>query len=69
MKQTTIVEGVPVRVEELCAEPGDVVVMHPWLVHAPSPNASDGPRLMLAKDIFAANLAQRAQAVMPGPVG
>jgi len=45
--------GAPVRIEELCAEAGDIVLMHPWLLHAASPNALDQPRFMTAKDIFA----------------
>jgi hypothetical protein len=53
MEGPEVVEGVSVRVEELCGEPGDVVIIHPWLLHSPSPNLSDRPRLQLAKDIFA----------------
>lgn len=53
MKTAEIVDSVPVRVEELCGEAGDVVILHPWLLHSPSPNSSDRPRLQLAKDIFA----------------
>lgn len=34
-------------VVELTGEPGDVVFMHPWLFHAPAPNRSDAPRLMV----------------------
>ena len=37
---------VPVRVVELTGEPGDVVLGHPWLLHAASPNCGDLPRLM-----------------------
>lgn len=55
------VDGVSVRVEELCGEPGDVVIMHPWLLHSPSPNASDHPRLQLAKDIFAELASHRVE--------
>jgi Phytanoyl-CoA dioxygenase (PhyH) len=55
MEQQSVVDGVAVRVEQLCGQAGDVVVMHPWLVHAPSPHAGTGPRFMLAKDLFAAS--------------
>lgn len=53
MEGAEVIEAVPVRVEELCGQPGDVVIMHPWLLHSPSPNLGDRPRLQLAKDIFA----------------
>jgi Phytanoyl-CoA dioxygenase (PhyH) len=53
MNRETVVDGQPVRVEELCADQGDVILMHPWLLHAAAPNASDRPRFMLGKDIYA----------------
>ncbi|MGH3880461.1 MAG: phytanoyl-CoA dioxygenase family protein, partial [Actinophytocola sp.] len=34
-------------VVELTGEPGDVVFMHPHVFHAPAPNHTDEPRLML----------------------
>ncbi len=40
------VDGVSVRVTELTGRAGDVVLCHPWLVHAGSPNVLDQPRLM-----------------------
>jgi ectoine hydroxylase-related dioxygenase (phytanoyl-CoA dioxygenase family) len=36
-----------VRVVELTGEPGDVVFMHPHLLHAAAPNRSDSPRFMI----------------------
>ncbi|MEV0624067.1 phytanoyl-CoA dioxygenase family protein [Nonomuraea sp. NPDC050404] len=41
------VSGVPVRVVELTGEPGDVVFMHPHLLHAAAPNRSAAPRFMV----------------------
>ncbi|MFI6393292.1 hypothetical protein [Nonomuraea sp. NPDC050540] len=41
------ISGIPVRVVELTGEPGDVVFMHPHLLHAPSPNHAATPRLMV----------------------
>jgi ectoine hydroxylase-related dioxygenase (phytanoyl-CoA dioxygenase family) len=41
------VDGVEVRVVELTGEPGDVVFLHPHLFHAPAPNHSPHPRLMV----------------------
>lgn len=36
-----------VRLEEMTGEPGDLVLMHPAILHALAHNASDRPRLML----------------------
>jgi ectoine hydroxylase-related dioxygenase (phytanoyl-CoA dioxygenase family) len=41
------IDGVPVRVEELTGEPGDVVIMHPRLLHVVAPNSLGTPQLML----------------------
>lgn len=49
MDRTREIDGVQVRVEQLCGSPGDVVLSHPWMLHASSQNAGTGPRLMLAK--------------------
>lgn len=46
------VDGAPVRLVELTGSPGDVVLMHPWLLHAASENCSAAPRLMLSQSIF-----------------
>jgi hypothetical protein len=53
MNRPAIVDGERVLVEELSAGPGDVILMHPWLLHAASPHAGDSPRFMLGKDIYA----------------
>jgi len=42
-----VVGGVHVRIEELTGEPGDVVIMHPRLLHTMAPNGLDVPRMML----------------------
>lgn len=52
MEEERVVEDVPVRVEEFCGRPGDIVLMHPWLLHTRAPNAGTGPRFMLAKSIY-----------------
>lgn len=44
-------EGLPVRVVELCGEPGDVVVGHPWLLHSLAPNLGERPRFMRVQRI------------------
>jgi hypothetical protein len=47
MDEGADVDGVRVRVVELTGEPGDVVFLHPHLFHAPAPNRSAAPRLMV----------------------
>jgi hypothetical protein len=54
------VDGVPVQVEELSGEAGDVIVGHPWLLHAGAPNCGERPRLMCVQRIRTADGA-RAQ--------
>jgi hypothetical protein len=46
MGRDTLVRGIPVRVVELSGEAGDVVITHPWLLHAGAPNCGAAPRLM-----------------------
>jgi hypothetical protein len=43
----TTVRGVPVEVVELTGRPGDVVFLHPHLLHAASPNHAAAPRFMV----------------------
>jgi hypothetical protein len=43
--------GFPVRVEELTGEPGDVILMHPGMLHSGSPNVLSQPRMMLVQSI------------------
>ncbi|HSV04534.1 MAG TPA: phytanoyl-CoA dioxygenase family protein [Phenylobacterium sp.] len=44
---------VRLRVGEMTGAPGDVILMHPGVVHAGAPNARATPRLMLAETIDA----------------
>ena len=53
MEQDRVVDSVRLRLEQLCGRAGDVVLMHPWLVHGKSPHCGTKPRFTLAKDIFA----------------
>lgn len=46
-------EGIPLRVAELTGEPGDVVIMHPWMLHAMTPNCGDRARLVLTERVQA----------------
>ncbi|HXA39333.1 MAG TPA: hypothetical protein VNW53_10050 [Phenylobacterium sp.] len=46
------VDGVEVRVGEMLGEPGDVILMHPLLLHAPTPNVLATPRMMLTQFVY-----------------
>ena len=46
------VNGVPMRIVEMCGEPGDVFIAHLHLFHCAAPNTRATPRLMLGKGIF-----------------
>ena len=48
----THIDGQALRVVELAGAPGDVVLMHPWLFHAPSRNAGTRPRMMVSQSLF-----------------
>ncbi len=53
MRKKSTVGDVPVRVVELTGEPGDVVLAHPWMLHAGSPNCGNRPRFMRVQRIRA----------------
>jgi hypothetical protein len=48
MDHGAIVRGIAVRVEEMIGEAGDLILMHPTLLHSVAPNESDRPRMALA---------------------
>lgn len=52
MGMDTDVDGISVRVVEFTGKAGDVVLAHPWLLHAISQNTSDRPRLMRASRVY-----------------
>jgi len=52
MDEGAIVNGVPLKVVEVTGDPGDVIVMHAWLLHAGAPNYSSSPRLTLHQAIL-----------------
>ncbi len=41
-----------VRLEEMTGAPGDVILMHPAVLHAPAHNALDHPRLMVTMSVY-----------------
>lgn len=45
--------GLPLIVQELTGEPGDVVLMHNRCLHAPAPNTGHTPRMMLVEHVAA----------------
>lgn len=53
------VNGIPVAIEELTGQPGDVVITHLHVFHTVSPNVSAVPRQMLGKAVYAAAPASR----------
>ena len=47
-----VVDGIPLRVVENIATAGDVILMHPLLLHAaPTAHLGDQPRFLLNQDI------------------
>ena len=44
----------PVRAAELSAKAGDLVIGHPWLMHASAPNCGSRPRMMCVQRILLA---------------
>lgn len=50
----THVRDLRLRVEEMTGDPGDLVIMHPALLHGLSHNALDRPRMMLAQGLVRA---------------
>lgn len=52
MRDGAEVDGVPVRVGEMLGEPGDVILMHPLMLHAPMPNVLMTPRMMLTQFVY-----------------
>ncbi len=49
------IDGIDVRVVELTGAPGDVVLFHPWLFHAPAPNRLALPRMMIGHNLNTAS--------------
>jgi phytanoyl-CoA dioxygenase PhyH len=52
VSRATLIDGVEVRVVEMTGEPGDVVLAHPMLLHAPALNCSSSPRFALSAMAF-----------------
>ena len=57
MREGTSIDGVEVRVVEMIGEAGDVVLVHPMMLHAPAMNCSSVPRMVLSATAFRAGVA------------
>jgi ectoine hydroxylase-related dioxygenase (phytanoyl-CoA dioxygenase family) len=51
MQEGATVSDVHVRIVELLGQPGDVIFLHPHLLHAPAPNCLSSPRFMVTGGI------------------
>lgn len=47
--------GIPVQAVEFTGDPGDVIFMHPWIIHAASPNCGIRPRIVITERIYRQN--------------
>ncbi len=43
--------GIPVQAVEFTGDPGDVIFMHPWIIHTASPNRSSRPRIVITERV------------------
>lgn len=62
MEEGAVVEGVPLKAVEITGEPGDVVIMHPGVLHTVSANIAELPRLVLRQGIYRAQMRQQSDA-------
>lgn len=49
MSRSTRIDGAALQVVEMTGAPGDVIVMHPWAIHAPSLNCGTRMRMMMTE--------------------
>jgi len=54
MDRETTVAGVPLQLEEMTGQPGDLYLMHPRALHNGAPNVTDQPRLVLTQFVMPA---------------
>ena len=54
MDKEHVIDGIGVRVCELTGDAGDIIVGHPWLLHAIAPTCGTRPRFMCIARIHAA---------------
>jgi len=64
MSKATVIDGIPMRVEELCGETGDIVIGHSRLLHASAPNCGARPHIMSVQRVRLAAPAISVASVM-----
>jgi ectoine hydroxylase-related dioxygenase (phytanoyl-CoA dioxygenase family) len=52
MERSEILDDVELRVVEMTGEPGDVLLTHPLLLHAPAKNCAALPRIVLSSTVY-----------------
>jgi hypothetical protein len=52
MDSTTRVKFAELRIIEMTGEPGDVFLVHPLILHAPSTNCTEAPRMVLSTFVY-----------------
>jgi ectoine hydroxylase-related dioxygenase (phytanoyl-CoA dioxygenase family) len=52
MARSEVFNDVELRVVEMTGEPGDVLMTHPLLLHAPSKNCAASPRIVLSSTVY-----------------
>ena len=48
MEREEVVDGVPLQVIENTGEAGDIILLHPLVLHVAAPNNSAAPRFLLS---------------------
>jgi ectoine hydroxylase-related dioxygenase (phytanoyl-CoA dioxygenase family) len=56
MDRNEAFDGVELRVIEMTGEPGDVLLTHPLLLHAPAKNCASAPRIVLSSTVHRAGV-------------
>jgi hypothetical protein len=52
MERGEVFDDVELRVVQMTAEPGDVLLTHPYLLHAGAKNCASGPRIVLSSSVY-----------------
>jgi Phytanoyl-CoA dioxygenase (PhyH) len=60
MERSEVSGDVELRVIEMTGEPGDVLLTHPLLLHAPARNCASIPRIVLSSTVFRSGVQQSA---------
>jgi hypothetical protein len=60
MESSEVFGDVELRVIEMTGEPGDILLTHPLLLHAPAKNCGLVPRIVLSSTVFRSGVEQSA---------